>query len=143
MKRPVMIVFGLCGLVWGYSPVPAWAQNQYNQPVNPYARPVFSPYLNLNRQGSSPAVNYYGIVRPEISFTRSIQQLRQQDTQLQQNVTNLEEAATLPVTGHASGFMNYRTYFMSMGGRAGTGPQATPITAAPTRPMQPTGARRR
>lgn len=141
MKR-LLIVLGLFGLVLVYAPAPAWAQ-PYNQPgnLNPYARPVTSPYLNLlNRQGNIPAVNYYGIVRPEIAFRNSIQQLRQQDAQIQQNVNGLEEAATLPVTGHTSGFMNYRSFFMTMG-RPGAGATA-PITAAPTRPAQPMGARR-
>ena len=27
--------------------------------------PVFSPYLNLTRQGS-PTLNYYGLIRPEM-----------------------------------------------------------------------------
>lgn len=134
MKRPLIILLGLLGLVLVPCP-PAPAQNPYYRPtVNPYAKPVFSPYLNLLRQGSSPAVNYYGIVRPEIEFSNSIQQLRQQDVQLQQNVSNLEEAATLPVTGHASQFLNHNRYFMNLGGQ---GMAAKPLTAAPTRPLTP------
>ncbi len=31
-----------------------------------------SPYLNLLRSGSDPAINYYGIVRPEIAFPKKL-----------------------------------------------------------------------
>src|ERR1700678_234592 len=40
--------------------------------------PAFSPYLNLNRGGTSAAINYYGLVRPQIDFQNSINNLQQQ-----------------------------------------------------------------
>src|SRR5262245_21876578 len=43
-------------------------------------RPVYSPYLNLNRSGGTLAQNYYGLVRPEIEFRNNVNQLRR-DTQ--------------------------------------------------------------
>ena len=39
-------------------------------------RPPFSPYLNLVRPGGSPALNYYGLVRPEVQARQSIQNLQ-------------------------------------------------------------------
>src|SRR6266849_4481527 len=67
-------------LFFGY--VPQYVLAQYpTQPagtpgnVNP---PGASPYLNLLRSGSSQAVNYYGLVRPQTDFRNSIQGLQQQ-----------------------------------------------------------------
>ena len=46
----------------------------YNRPkTNTY--PTVSPYLNLGRGGGNPAVNYYGIVRPQMDTNRAFQQL--------------------------------------------------------------------
>ncbi len=46
----------------------------YNRPrTNTY--PSVSPYLNMGRGGSNPAVNYYGIVRPQVDTNRAFQQL--------------------------------------------------------------------
>ena len=44
----------------------------------PGAAPGVSPYLNLLRQGNSQALNYYGLVRPQVEFRSGIQQLQQQ-----------------------------------------------------------------
>src|SRR4051794_19633319 len=55
----------------------AWAQPgpRYTPPS---ARPAVSPYLNLTRTGTDPAINYYGIVRPQLEFNNSIQNLNRQ-----------------------------------------------------------------
>ena len=66
------------------------AQGPYVRPRqadNPYARPTVSPYLNLLRPGASPAINYYGLVRPQQQFQSDIGQLDQQSSALQQGVT--------------------------------------------------------
>jgi hypothetical protein len=84
--------------------------------------PTFSPYLNLVRGGSSPAINYYGIVRPEIQFGNSLYQLGVQQDLLQGQQNALSQQNTLaaysqlPTTGHASGFMTQSRYFMTNGG---------------------------
>jgi hypothetical protein len=77
----------------------------------PYSPPVFSPYLNLLNRGN-PAINYYGIVRPEVQDQQQLQRL-----QLGLARTNAEIEATtatpgfLPTTGHAVGFMTQARYF--------------------------------
>ena len=43
-------------------------------------RPAVSPYLNLNRPGN-PAVNLYGLVKPQQDTTRQLQTLQQQQQQ--------------------------------------------------------------
>src|SRR5688500_4172615 len=76
----------------------------YSPPVvNP--KPAVSPYLHLNRGGSSAAVNFFGIVRPQLDNQRSIQQLQQQfqiQTQGpigQMNQQPYADETQLPMTG--------------------------------------------
>ena len=111
--------------------------------VGPTVRPPFSPYLNLARGGSSPAVSYYGIVRP----------LQQQGGAIQ----TLQQAATLPnpftsgattgdgqlVTGNPYGFQNYRLYFQNqfVGATFGSGPGAQPGTPRGAGAVPPGGQR--
>src|SRR5436190_294198 len=83
----------------------ARAQFPYSRPAtNPYARPPISPYLNLLRAGN-PAVNYYGVVRPEQQFYNSFQQLSQQVAASQMQLGQLEGQEAQPFTGHPSSFM--------------------------------------
>jgi hypothetical protein len=130
----------------------------------PVLPPPVSPFLNLNRRGASVANNYYNLVRPQTVFYNSIQQLQQQAGTFRQDLTGLEQAQAqgsrqpvLPATGHPVGFMNYGSYFMTMGragtltgygGRAGGAAIARPpatasaTIAAPTAPIAPTAPRR-
>ncbi len=120
--------------------------------------PGFSPYLNLLRQGASPGVNYYGLVRPQFEFRNGIDQLQQQYNTLSReaNAPNQTGPTELPATGHAVSFMNTRAYFGGLGanrgggrpGSAGAGMiaptagaagMAAPRAAAPTAP--PAGGR--
>jgi hypothetical protein len=100
----------------------ALAQDIYAQPqigsysppvVNP--RPVVSPYLNLNRGGSPPAINYYGIVRPQIENHQAIQGLQQQvqttQTQLQNQTGAMANEEMAPTGRAVGGYLNYTHYF--------------------------------
>src|SRR5262245_22152302 len=101
----------LAGLLAGATRARAQATAQQGTPPA-YRPPAVSPYLNLFRQGSPPAVNYYGLVRPQVEFRNSI-------TGLQQQVRTLETGpsavggvgAELPTTGHAVGFQNLGSYY--------------------------------
>jgi hypothetical protein len=113
---PLLALAGLLGAAHS-----APAQYPYN---NPYNRPYVSPYINLLRAGSSPGVNYYGIVRPEVEFRSGINQLQQQTQLNQQLITGLTGANPGPLTtGHPVGFQNHLTYFQNLGagGQGGTG----------------------
>jgi hypothetical protein len=80
------------------------------------SRPTISPYLNLTRRGSSTALNYYNLVRPQNQFYQSLQQLQQDVGTNTQDLTALQQSATgLPPTGHAAGFSTHASYFMTMG----------------------------
>jgi hypothetical protein len=105
---------------------------------NPYSRPVLSPYINL-LNGGNPAVNYYGLVRPELQFASSLQQMGQQVALNQQQISDLQPF-TLATTGHAAVFMNTSHYFQNLSGR----PQGrTPATNANAPPLGGAAAPRR
>jgi hypothetical protein len=75
------------------------------------SRPTISPYLNLLRQGS-PALNYYGLVRPEQEFRTANDQFRNQFNEVRQKVDELEEkdpASNLGITGHHVRFLGDQT----------------------------------
>jgi hypothetical protein len=91
--------------------------------IRPVTQPTFSPYLNIVRPGASTAVNYFGIVRPELAFRGSIGQLQTDVDTNRQLITTGRDAAGGPAgltTGHASVFLNTGGYFLnSTGGAAG------------------------
>ena len=105
-----------------------WTNGAAHAQVPAYQAPGFSPYLNILRGGSSPAINYYGIVRPEITFGNSMYQLGVQQNMLQgqQGQLNNQQTAlaaftTLPGTGHTAGFQTQSRYFMTNGAQGGMG----------------------
>jgi hypothetical protein len=81
----------------------------------------FSPYLNLTRQGATPAVNYYGLVRPQNQFSNAIQDLQRQIASNPYSAEAVSDQSL--VTGHAFGFQNQGAYFQNqfMGGGFGGG----------------------
>lgn len=105
--------------------------------INPSNRPAFSPWLNLNRQGNSAALNYFGMVRPQFAASGAIQQLQNQTTALQQQESTI--AGELPATGHGSGFLNHNRYFLNRGGQTPSSGRSSPVASKST---QPTSTRR-
>jgi len=98
----------------GYAPPPPPGGAYYSRP------PAFSPYLNLLRGGGSPALNYYGLVRPEMQFRQSIQNLSGDVAMNQQMVDSLgAQMIGQSATGHATQFMNLGGYFMNSGSSMG------------------------
>ena len=86
----------------------------YNQPVvNPH--PLISPYLNLNHGGVPTAINYYGIVRPQIDNHQAIQHLQQQvqTTQglIQNQTAPLANDEMAPTGRNVGGYFNYSHFF--------------------------------
>jgi hypothetical protein len=120
---------------------PARAQfGYYSQPqTSPFPRSPISPYLNLAR-GGNPAINYYGLVRPQIGFQQSIYGLQQQVTGLgQYQAYQSAQANSSALTGHPTRFLNYSRYFMNSGAGSGTFPGAggagTPIQGVGNNPL--------
>jgi hypothetical protein len=81
-------------------------------------QPAFSPYLNLLRPGVNPAINYFGLVRPQNAFYSSIRTLQSETGTNAQGIANLQQGPGLvnpylAPTGHVGQFMNYSRYFMT------------------------------
>ena len=121
-----MLIGGLCAV--GASAQPPVGP----RPLTGANTPPVSPYLNLLRPGTSPAVNYYGLVRPQVNFLGSVQALQAQVGYAQQ--ASALQAGEGMTTGHPVYFLNYQSYFLNTSAQPATagGP------AAPTRP--PLGA---
>lgn len=121
----------------------AAAQVPFGPRVGAAAAPPFSPYLNLTRPGGSPALNYYGLVRPELQTRNAVLGLQQQVTANRTLLTNLTNqndptgGAGLPDTGHTATFLNTGTYFMNLN------PAARPVTPQAGRQPPTSAARRR
>ncbi len=109
MKRKILTMVASVGILLVLSVGSLHAQ----LPGTPGYRPPISPYLNLFRTGN-PAINYYGIVRPEVEFRRAYQGLQQQvATQGQEIDQNAEQG--VPSTGHTTQFMNFSHYYPGTG----------------------------
>ena len=112
MKQRLASLFAL--VVLGTS---AHAQQQIGSytPPSVSPRPPISPYLNLNRGGGNAAMNYFGIVRPQMENQQAIQNLQQQNQQTQgvlQTQGNPLIYEEMAPTGHRlGGFFNYGHFF--------------------------------
>jgi hypothetical protein len=128
MKTFVRTVCAGLGLMVVILGSPLWGQVPAS--LTPSRRPFVSPYINILRAGADPAINYYGIVRPEIAFRNSISQLQQQQNTLATQEQDLATYMAVPPTGHTSGFMTHMTqskYFMTGGARGTTGRVLPPV----------------
>ena len=95
------------------------ARAQIGQPpTNPLIRPPVSPFLNLTRTGVNPAINYFGLVRPQLQTQHDLQQLQAAAAQPYLDNTAL---LTQPIvnTGTGAGFLTSNKYFLTSG-RPGT-----------------------
>jgi hypothetical protein len=113
MKTALTVALGLCLFFAGSSAV------QAQQPS--YTNPTVTPWLNLNRFGASPALNYYNLVKPQMNFQAGIGQLQQQNRMDQQSISNLQNGTGAFVTGHQAGFMTQGSYFQTLSGGGGSG----------------------
>ncbi len=105
----------------------AAGQGVIPRPAAPPAGPTVSPYLNLLRNGNSPAFNYYGLVRPQFQTNASLQalQLAQFQAAIPQAVNAGDDVL---ITGRGAVFMNLGGYFQSAVGASNS------IRLAPNRP---------
>ena len=119
MKRRTWMMFAAVGAITVMSVADGNAQMPNGAPGPlPQTQPIYSPYLNLLRQGNSPAFNYFGLVRPELNFSSSVYGLQQQAVNTQQTVGQIQSGLT---TGHQTMFLNYGGYYQSNRGGTGAG----------------------
>jgi hypothetical protein len=102
----------------GVRPAAAQFGAQYGQPgyYNPYLnQPRLSPYLNIVRNGTNPAINYYLGTLPEVERRTAQAVYGNSILRLERQVTGLEatedEFATQGVSGHPAYFANTGGYF--------------------------------
>jgi len=97
---------------------PLSAQEPYARPATGPSNPApLSPYLNMAR-GGNPAVNYYGLVRPQTDAQRAIQHLQQQSMAAPATGLTMD---SYPNSGHTVQFMNLSHYFHNNIGSGLTG----------------------
>ncbi len=129
MKRPLFAIGAACIAWYGIGENIACAQfsgqlGQYSAPQVRKRSPV-SPYINLMNPGGATAIDYYGIVRPQMDAQRSINNLQQglsnlgdlnQPAAIQQTSAN---ALGGMQTGHSATYFNYQNYFPNAPGTTG------------------------
>lgn len=119
-------------------------------PGSPGFRPTVSPYLNLSR-GGNQAINYYGLVRPQVEGAQALQSIEKQLNPAElpmfgtQTVTTMQgQNGALPManTGtettfpSAAGFMTQSRYYQNatqkqggqIQGGAGPGNMTNPLS---------------
>ena len=124
------------GLAWVSLVAPVSAQPQ---PPVVARQPAFSPYLNLLRGGINPAINYYGLVRPQQFFQQQALSLQQQVNQNNFAIQSLgtsslaSQQPMLPYTGHPVVFNSFSGYFnnLPIGGGRGVGVGGSPAFITP------------
>jgi hypothetical protein len=108
-------------------------------------RPAVSPYINLLRRGTNPAINYYGLVRPIVDQQAYNQQFVDREARLQSELDQQQQTSPLEETARVARFqtagqvlrpMSHRAYFQTLGagGTAAAPAQATATASAPGRP---------
>jgi hypothetical protein len=138
MKSPVHAGLAALALLLGYAADEGRAQGRSAPRSITSSQPTVSPFINLGRGAGvfNPAIDYFGIVRPELNFQTTQQALGQQTAVLQQQVQQLEG---LPpgsvVTGVRAQFQNYGRYFQNNRGAAAPSPLVTTRIIQPNRPQ--------
>src|SRR5262245_26793062 len=110
MKRKLLALGIAVGLGWAIFPTHGYGQAPPLGAGVFGPRPAVSPYLNLTR-GGLPAVNYFGLVRPQIETQQALQNLQQQ---IQLGVNPLVNPGANPqvlTTGHSATFNNLSHYY--------------------------------
>jgi hypothetical protein len=138
MNRFLGAALAVCGLLALAGSRPAWAQAPFGRPpVNPHVGPAISPFLNLFR-GGNPAINYYGLVRPQQDFTANLQQFQYQQGQFNQALLTNVDPNAIAITGHPSQFMNFSHYYnYRFANSAAIRPALTPPAVLPPAILPP------
>jgi hypothetical protein len=109
------------------------AQAQYLQPETaPYGGQTYVPYLNMLR-GGNPAVNYFGLVRPQLQTQATFQQLQSEITRPMPAPVAPPRNRGVADTGSAPGrFMQYNQYFNTLSSPRAVNYQTVPGSTAAT-----------
>jgi hypothetical protein len=140
MTRLLMVGLIVAAFTVGPATTPSWAQfpNSPLRPGNPYVpSPAISPYLNLAR-GGNPAINYYGLVRPQIAFNNELNTLQREiNTVSGQAGAGVQGQGDSLSTGHPIQFMNLTHFFPGSPNRGSSGVAPSPMSRPTTSPSTP------
>ncbi len=111
MKRQMLALGILVSLGVSAAPAQRYGSQVPSQAGQAGPRSGLSPYLNLAR-GGLPAVNYYGLVAPQIQTQQALTQL-QFDVQQGLRTPQLGQQQQLQplTTGHAATYFNLSHYY--------------------------------
>ena len=108
----IFVVSGL--LCWGSIASAQLGGSRIDRPID---TPTFSPYINMLRSNSSPGLNYFGLVRPQLEvaqqnqqFGQNLQMLQMLQTQQGQPMRGFNGGygySQLGVTGHPVVFNSF------------------------------------
>lgn len=120
MKQLVLASFAALGLL--AATAPGQAQFIYTQPAtSPFYRPPISPFLGLGLPGN-PAINYFGLVQPQITTANQLGLLQGQLYQQQALLGGYGgygyPGTGLLITGYGAGFQNHWGFFQNWRNRA-------------------------
>lgn len=106
-RKQVLRIAGLIAIMCLSSQ--AFAQLGGSRIDRPLDTPTFSPYLNMLRSNGGPALNYFGLVRPQLETAQQNQQFGQNLEMLQMQQLQQRQGMMIPgaygysqlgVTGH-------------------------------------------
>ena len=100
----------------------------------PYQSPPVSPYINLGRPQIGPAIDYYGIIRPQLDLRQNLQGLQQQVNTNEQTLGSITEPRAISPTGVAANFNTQYRYFMNRGANPSQNPTRPAGSFAPGAP---------
>lgn len=83
------------------------------QAPDPFQPPPFgySPYLNLLRRGSTPALNYYGIVRPQLQTQSAFQDVERRQQNIQRQILQSNQPGDGKPNGRVPGWNTQGQYY--------------------------------
>ncbi|HWG45122.1 MAG TPA: hypothetical protein VN688_20295 [Gemmataceae bacterium] len=120
MNRALLMVGGL--VVFGAAQT---VHAQYMQPqVSPYGNTATTPYINLLQRNVNPAIQYQGIVQPQLQAQTRFGQLQNEITTNRQMYPTIAPPRNSGVadTGYAPArFMQYQQYYFTLPTGRGAG----------------------
>ena len=116
-------------VVWGGLGTPFAAaqwQGGYQPPIG--QQPPVSPYLNINRFGQPPGLNYYNMIRPQVQTQQQLMALQNQQHALSSalvgpggTIASPDQPQPTSITGHPVNYFDWSRYFPIQGLPVGTG----------------------
>jgi hypothetical protein len=114
--------------------VPAAKAQMYQPQYGPMTgNTAYTPYVNLLQRNVNPAINYLGIVQPQLQAQATFQQLQNEINRTPPGFIGPPRNTGIADTGYAPArYMQYSQYFGTLSGPRNFSYQTTPGTNAAT-----------